>query len=219
MRLSYFPCQTVKATKVEDWEFHLLRGDFLIDILFEPLNDSEYSLTNPLKRFSHKLHLSLRTTQNGKEWTYLGPWIFVSKQGLYVVIWIQKLTPLSSENFTSKKNIISYMGCMTQLYFFCVVVVFLRSMHWHQWPMTAMWPSATHFCIMLLCLLKCVLVLYLVPTWGHFLVPWLTLDACWDWTSVMQTPSTIIFVTSTLCAGSPAQVPTSKSGTFHCGRY
>ena len=99
MRLRYFPCQTVKATKVEDWEFHLLRGDFLIDILFEPLNDSEYSLTNPLKRFSHKLHLSLRTTQNGKEWTYLGPWIFVSKQGLYVVIWIQKLTPLSSENF------------------------------------------------------------------------------------------------------------------------
>ena len=98
MRLSYFPCQRVKSTKVEDWEIHLLRGGFLIDILFEPLNDSEYSLTNPLKRFSHKLHLSLRTTQNGKEWTYLGPWIFVSKQGLYVVNWIQKLTLLGSEN-------------------------------------------------------------------------------------------------------------------------
>ena len=85
MWLNYFSCQTVKATKAEDGEFHLLRGDFLIDILFEPLNKSEYSLTNPLKRFSHKFHLSLRTTQNGKEWTYLGPWIFVSKQGLYVV--------------------------------------------------------------------------------------------------------------------------------------
>ena len=126
------------------------------------------------------------------------------------------ITPKMLINFTSKKNIISYMGCTTQLYFFCVVVVvvFLRSMHWHQWPMIAMWPSATHFCIMLLCFLKCVPALYLVPSWWHFLVPWLTLDACWDWPSVMQTPSTITFVTSTLCSSSPARVPTSMSWNF-----
>ncbi|KAM8955153.1 olfactory receptor 8B8-like isoform 5-T5 [Lycaon pictus] len=32
-------------------------------------------------------------------------------------------TPKMLINFTSKKNIISYMGCMTQLYFFCFFVV------------------------------------------------------------------------------------------------
>ena len=32
-------------------------------------------------------------------------------------------TPRMMINFTSKKNIISYVGCMTQLYFFCLVVV------------------------------------------------------------------------------------------------
>nr|XP_020724979.1 olfactory receptor 8B3-like [Odocoileus virginianus texanus] len=32
-------------------------------------------------------------------------------------------TPKMLINFTSKKNIISYMGCMTQLYFFCFFVI------------------------------------------------------------------------------------------------
>nr|XP_005902741.1 PREDICTED: olfactory receptor 8B3 [Bos mutus] len=32
-------------------------------------------------------------------------------------------TPRMMINFTSKKNIISYMGCMTQLYFFCFFVI------------------------------------------------------------------------------------------------
>ncbi|XP_061014070.1 olfactory receptor 8B3-like [Dama dama] len=32
-------------------------------------------------------------------------------------------TPRMMVNFTSKKNIISYMGCMTQLYFFCFFVI------------------------------------------------------------------------------------------------
>ena len=35
-----------------------------------------------------------------------------------------------------------------------------------------------HFCIMLLCPLKYVPALYLVPSWWHFLEPWLTLNAC-----------------------------------------
>ena len=74
-----------------------------------------------------------------------------------------------------------------------------------------MWPSVSHFCITLSCPLKCVPALCLVATWWHFLVPWLTLDACWDWPSVMQTPSTIISVTSSLCSSSPAQVPISMN--------
>ena len=86
-------------------------------------------------------------------------------------------TPKMLLNFISKKNIISYMGCMTQLYF-TVFLSFLNAICWHQWPMTAMWPSVSHFCIMLLCPLKCVPALCLVPTWWLFLVPWLTLDAC-----------------------------------------
>ena len=113
-------------------------------------------------------------------------------------------------NFTSKKKIICYMGCMTQLYFFCFLVIseiyVLTSM---AYGLTV--ASVMHFCITLLCPLKCVLALCLVPTWWHFLVPWLTLDACWYWPSVMQTPSTIISVMSTLCFSSPAQVPTSMS--------
>ena len=84
-------------------------------------------------------------------------------------------------------------------------------MCWHQWPMTAMWPSVSHSYIMLPCPLKCAPALCLAPTWWHFLVPWLTLDACWDWPSVMQTPSTIISVTSSLCSSSPAQVPISMN--------
>ena len=32
-------------------------------------------------------------------------------------------TPIMLINFTSKKNIISYMGCMTHLYFFCFFVI------------------------------------------------------------------------------------------------
>ena len=35
------------------------------------------------------------------------------------------------------------------------------------------------------------------------------LDACWDWPSVMQKPSTIIFVISFLCSSSLARVSTS----------
>ena len=57
--------------------------------------------------------------------------------------------------FFLSKSIISYMGCMTQLYFF-VFLSPLSAMCWHQWPMTTMWPSVSHFCIMLLCPLKCV---------------------------------------------------------------
>jgi len=71
-----------------------------------------------------------------------------------------------------------------------------------------------HFCIMLLCPLKYVPALYLVPTWWHFLVQWLTMNACWDWPSKMQTPSTIFSVTSTLYSSSPAQVPTSTTWNF-----
>ena len=33
------------------------------------------------------------------------------------------LIPRMMINFISKKNIISYMGCMTELYFFCFVVI------------------------------------------------------------------------------------------------
>ena len=68
------------------------------------------------------------------------------------------------------------MGCITQLYFFCFVLCFfclfvlffflsfLKSMCWHQWPMTTMWPSVSHSCIMLLCPLKC------VPPYAWFLL-------------------------------------------------
>ena len=76
-------------------------------------------------------------------------------------------------NFTSKKNNTSYMRYITQLYF--CFLSFLKSMCWHQWPMTAMWPSVIHFCIMLPCPLQCIPALSLVPTWWQFLVPWLTL--------------------------------------------
>ena len=64
--------------------------------------------------------------------------------------------------------------------------------------MTAMWPFVIHFCIMLPCPLKCVPALCLVPTWWHFLVPWLTLEICWHWLSVMQTSSAIFSVTCSL---------------------
>ena len=64
--------------------------------------------------------------------------------------------------------------------------------------MTAMWPFVIHFCIMLPCPLKCVPALCLVPTWWHFLVPWLTLETCWHWLSVMQTSSAIFSVTCSL---------------------
>ena len=119
-------------------------------------------------------------------------------------------TPKMLINIISEKKTISYMGCITQLYFLCFLV-FLKVMCWHQWPMIAMWPSVTHCCITLPCPLKCVSALCLVPTWWHFLRQQPSLDACWDWPSVMQTPSTIICVTSTLSSSSPAQIPTSLS--------
>ena len=110
--------------------------------------------------------------------------------------------------FSLKKNIISHMRFMTQLHFFFC----------HFWILCAdingLWLLCGHLRIMLSCPLKCVPALCLVPTWWHYLVSWLTLDACWDWPSVMQTPSTIISVTLTLCFNSPAQVPMSMSWYF-----
>ena len=97
------------------------------------------------------------------------------------------------------------------LVFFFFFLSFLNAICWHQWPMTTMWPTANHFFIMLSCPLKCVPPLCLGHTWWHFLVPWLTLHACWDWPSMMQTPSTIISVVFTCCFSSPAQVPTSMN--------
>ena len=59
-------------------------------------------------------------------------------------------TPKMLINFTSKKKIICYMGCMTQLYFFCFLVIseicVLTSM---AYDLTV--ASVTHFCIALLC--------------------------------------------------------------------
>ena len=119
-------------------------------------------------------------------------------------------TPKMLINFTSKKNIISYMGCMTQLYFFCFFVIsecyVLTSMAYDRY--VAICNPLLYNVVMSP---KVCSTLCLVPTWWYFLVPWLTLDACWDWPSVMQTPSTIISVTSSLCSSSPAQVPTSMS--------
>ena len=97
-------------------------------------------------------------------------------------------TPKMLVDFLSKNNIISYRECMTQLYcFLFFFLLFLKSVCWHPWPMIAMWPSVTHYCITFPCPPKCVLALCLLPTWWHFLVPRLTLDACWDSLSVMQT--------------------------------
>ena len=118
-------------------------------------------------------------------------------------------TPKMLINIISKK-IISYMGYMTQIYFF-IFLVFLNAMCWHQWPVMTMWPSVTHCCVTLPCPLKCVPGLCLILTWWHFLVPWFTLDTCWVWPSVMQTLSTIICVTPALCSSSPTQVPASLS--------
>lgn len=122
-------------------------------------------------------------------------------------------TPKMLMNFVSKKNIISYMGCMTQLYFFSFLS-FLNATCWHQWPMIAMWPSVSHCCITLPCPVQCVLGLFLVHTRWRFLAVWLTLDACWDCPSVMQIPSTTTSVTSSLCSSSPAPAPTSMRWWF-----
>ena len=112
--------------------------------------------------------------------------------------------PKMLSNFTSKK-IISYMGLMTQLYFFCFLVIseiyVLTSMAYDNY--VAICKPLLYNVVMSP---KVCSTLCLVPTWWHFLVPWLTLDACWDWPSVVQTPSTIISVTSTLCFSSSAQV-------------
>ena len=113
-------------------------------------------------------------------------YFFLFSLSLIDICYSSIFTPNLLINFISKKSIISYVWCMTQLYF--LSLLFLNAMCWHQWPMTTMWPSVTHSYIMLPCPLKCVPALCLVPAWWHFLVPWLTLDACWDW-PVMQTLS------------------------------
>ena len=66
-------------------------------------------------------------------------------------------------NFISKKNIISYVDPWHSSTF-SGFSPFLKFMWWHQWPMSAMWPSVTHSFIMLPCPLKCVPALCLLPT-------------------------------------------------------
>ena len=104
------------------------------------------------------------------------------------------------------------MGLMTQLYFFCFLVI--SEIHV---PTSMAYDHYVAIC-------KPLLYNIMYPkvcsslVFGSYLMtfsgPWLTLDARGGWTSVMQTLLTVISVTSTLCFSSPAQVPRSISWLF-----
>ena len=63
------------------------------------------------------------------------------------------ITPKMLVNFVTKKNIISYPECITQLYFFLLLLP-LSVTCWLQWHMTAMLPSVAPCCIILPCPIK-----------------------------------------------------------------
>ena len=60
-------------------------------------------------------------------------------------------TPKMLINFLPKKNIISYMGCMTQLYFFCFFIIsecyVLTSMSYDRF-VAYRWPQSGHRTLM-----------------------------------------------------------------------
>ena len=99
----------LKAIKVEEWELHLLRGNFLTDVSFETPSClwtvSDPSLTDSSTSFTWLPELHKMRNN--------GPWIFISEQGISIVNgiwhvrWIQKLTLLSSENLGAGSLIIS----------------------------------------------------------------------------------------------------------------
>ena len=108
-------------------------------------------------------------------------------------------TPKMLINFTSNKNIISYMGRVTQRYCFCFFVIsecyVLTSMAYDRYvaicnPLLYNAAMSPKVCSSLM------LASYLMALSGAML----TLDACWDWLPVMQTPSTIISVMSSFCS-------------------
>ena len=65
------------------------------------------------------------------------------------------LTPKMLMGFVSKRNIISYAGCMTQFFFFASLS-FLNPTSCQRWHMTVMLPSVNHCCTQSPCLLRCV---------------------------------------------------------------
>ena len=104
-------------------------------------------------------------------------YFFLFNLSLIDLCYSSVFTPKMLINFISKKNIISYVGCMTQLYFFSFFIIseiyVLTSMAYDRYvaicnPLLYNIAMSPKMCSSLM------LGSYLMA----FLVPWLTLDAC-----------------------------------------
>lgn len=80
-----------------------------------------------------------------------------------------------------------------------------------------MWPSVTPLLYNVLVLNVFQPYAWFHASW-HLLVPWFSLNACWDWPSVRQTPSTIICVISCLYSSSLHKHLCQWAGRFHYSR-